>query len=97
MKNLIIKSIVKIFIAIVLCIILSMAISSFAPHISNDVAIGQLENDDVGWTIMQTWNYILQSAGLAKIGIGIICIISVGKDTIKYIKSRKENKENEAY
>lgn len=97
MKSLITKSMVKIFIAIVLCAILSMAVSSFAPHISNDVAIGQLENDDMSWTAMQTWNQALQGVELVQAGIGIVCIASVGKDTIKYFKNRKENEENEAY
>lgn len=96
MKNLISKSMVKIFVAIVLCAILSMAVSNFAPHITNDMAIGQLENDDMSWTAMQTWNNVILLVPVAQAGIGIMCGLSVGKDTIKYIKSRKEN-ENEAY
>lgn len=96
MKNLISKSMVKIFVAIVLCAILSMAVSNFAPHITNDMAIGQLENDDMSWTAMQTWNNVILFVPVAQAGIGIMCGLSVGKDTIKYIKSRKEN-ENEAY
>ena len=95
MKNLISKSMVKIFVAIVLCAILSMAVSNFAPHITNDMAIGQLENDDMSWTAMQTWNNVILLVPVAQAGIGIMCGLSVGKDTIKYIKSRKEN-ENEA-
>lgn len=97
MKNLITKSIVKIFIAIVLCSILSMAVSNFAPHITNDMVIGQLENDDMSWTAMQTWNQALQAVGWVQAGIGVVCVGSVGKDTIKYIKNRKENEENEAH
>ena len=96
MKNLISKSMVKIFVAIVLCAILSMAVSNFAPHITNDMAIGQLENDDMSWTAMQTWNNALEAVGWVQAGICIACAGSVGVSTIKYIKNRKEN-ENEAY
>ena len=96
MKNLAIKSIAKIVLAIVLCMILSMAVSNFAPHISNDMSIGQLENDDMSWTAMQTWNNVILFVPVAQAGIGIVCGLSVGKDTIKYIKNRKEN-ENEAH
>lgn len=96
MKNLAIKSIAKIVLAIVLCAILSMAVSNLAPHITNDMAIGQLENDDMSWTAMQTWNNVIMFVPVAQAGIGIVCGLSVSKDTIKYIKSRKEN-ENEAY
>ena len=95
MKNLITKSMVKILIAIVLCAILSMAISNIAPHISNDVAIGQLENDDMSWTVMQTWNQTLKVAELGYAAIWIVCLGSVGMNTIKYIKSRKENDNEE--
>ena len=96
MKSLISKSVVKIFIAIVLCAILSMAVANFAPHMSNDMAIGQLENDDMSWTAMQTWNNALEAVGWVQAGICIACAGSVGVSTIKYIKNRKEN-ENEAY
>ena len=96
MKNLAIKSIAKIVLAIVLCMILSMAVSNFAPHISNDMAIGQLENDDMSWIVMQTWNNLILFVPVVQAGIGIMCGLSVGKDTIKYIKNRKEN-ENEAH
>ena len=96
MKSLISKSVVKIFIAIVLCAILSMAVANFAPHITNDMAIGQLENDDMSWTAMQTWNNALEAVGWVQAGICIACAGSVGVSTIKYIKNRKEN-ENEAY
>lgn len=94
MKNLCKKSMVKIVIALILCGILSMVVSNFAPHISNDVAMGQLENDDMSWTIMQTWNQVLQGVELVQAGIGIVCAFFVGKDVIKYFKSRKE-KEND--
>lgn len=96
MKNLCKKSIMKIAIAVILCACLSMVVSNFAPHISNDVAMGQLENDDTSWSIMQTWNQALQGVELVQAGICIVCIYSVGKDTIKYFKNRKEN-ENEEY
>ena len=97
MKSLITKSMVKIFIAIVLCAILSMAVANFAPHITNDMAIGQLENDDMSWSAMQTWNNAVAFVPVVQAGIGVICGFSVGKDTIKYIKNRKENEENEAH
>ena len=96
MKNLAIKSIAKIVLAIVLCMIFSMAVSNLAPHMSNDMAIGQLENDDMSWTAMQTWNNVLETVGWVQAGICVVCVGSVCVSIIKYIKNRKENK-NEAY
>ena len=56
MKNLAIKIIVKIALTVVVLAILSVIVSSFAPHLSNDLAIGQLENDDMSWSMMETWH-----------------------------------------
>lgn len=95
MKNLITKSMAKILVAILLCSLLSMAISNLAPHISNDAALGQLENDDMSWTAMQTWNQALNAAELGYAAIWIVCLGSGGINTIKYIKSRKENENEE--
>lgn len=96
MKNLAIRSIAKIVLAIVLCMMLSMVVSNFAPHISNDMAIGQLENDDMSWTAFQTWNNALAAVGWVQAGICLACAGSVSVSVIKYIKNRKEN-TNEVY
>ena len=95
MKNLITKSVIKIIAAIAVCLILSLVVSGFAPHITNDMAIGQLENDDMSWSIMQTWNHVLNAVGWVQAGIGIMCGLSVGVDTYKYFNNRKEKETNE--
>ena len=91
MKNLAIKIIVKIALAVVLCVILSIAVSSFAPHLSNDLAIGQLENDDMSWTMMEIWHQVQNYTGWGYTIISIICCCSIGKDIYVFIKNRKEN------
>ena len=63
---------------------------------SNDLAIGQLDNDDMSWTIMQTWNTCLQIVKYGQVGVCIICAFSVIKNVIKYIENRKGN-ENETH
>ena len=91
MKNLAIKITVKIALAIVLCAILSIVVSSFAPHLSNDLAIGQLENDDMSWTMMEVWHQVQNYTGWGYTIISIICGCSIGKDIYAFIKNRKEN------
>ncbi len=95
MKSLITKSVVKIVVAIVLCIILSLAVSHFAPHITNDMAIGQLENDDMSWSMMESWNSVIMFVPVIQAGIGVVCGFSVTKDTITYLNGRKEKEINE--
>ena len=48
------------------------------------------KNDDVSFTIMQTWNRLLIASEWVQAGIVLACGIGVGKDTCKYIKNRKE-------
>jgi hypothetical protein len=90
-KHLLIKSVIKVLIAFALCALISTSISLFAPHISNELALGQLENDNFSWTIMQSWNKLVTGLGIVKPAIVLVCGISVGTDTYNYIKNRKEN------
>ena len=93
MSKLITKVVIKVLIAILLCTLISFVVTAFAPHISNDVALGQLQNDDMSFTIMQTWNQVLNLVGWVQAGIAIVCGIAVGRDTYKYFKNRKENEK----
>ena len=92
MKQLISKTIVKISVAIILCVAVSLIISSLAPHLSNDLALGQLENDDMNWTLMNGWYQIQAYFDWI---YAVICLAfgaSIGKDFYKYFKSREEIK-----
>ena len=93
MKNLVVKSAIKICIAVAICAIISIALTNFAPHISNDMAMGQLTNDDFAWSAMQTWNNFVSAAHYAQAGIGVICTGMIGIDIVKYVKNRKENEK----
>ena len=91
MKQLVSKCVVKVAIAIVLCVRISILISSFTPHLSNDMAIGQLENDDVSWSLMNAWYQIQSYSGWIYALIGLGFGASISKDCYKYFKSREEN------
>lgn len=91
MKQLVSKCVVKTAIAIILCVIISILISSFTPHLSNDMAIGQLENDDMSWSLMNIWYQIQSYSGWIYAFIGLGFSASISKDCYKYFKSREEN------
>lgn len=91
MKQLISKCVIKTAIAIILCVTISILISSFTPHLSNDMAIGQLENDDVSWSLMNAWYQIQSYSGWIYTLIGLGFGASISKDCYKYFKSREEN------
>lgn len=90
MKNLIIKSVVKIVIAIILCALLSSALTIVMPIFGNDIAIGQLENDDISFMTIETWNRVQNSISWVQAIIWIVCLGNVGINTYKYFKNRKE-------
>ena len=89
--NLIIRSAAKIIMAIVFCALLTMAASAVAPHISNDVAMGQLENDDISWSLMQSWYMVQNALNTIKFIIFAVCGCSIGADVYKYFKTKGEN------
>ena len=90
MKNLIVSITAKILIAIFLCVVISMVMTAFAPHLSNDLALGQLENDDMSWSVMQLWYKLQTAVFYIKAGICLVCGIDCSKSIYKYVKNRKE-------
>ena len=93
MKPLIKRCILKIAFAIILCAIFSIIMSSFAPHFTNDMALGQLENDDMSWSVMNAWYQIQNYAWCIYAAIGLTVTASIGKDCVKFIKIKKEELE----
>lgn len=91
MKQLVSKCIAKTVVAIILCVTISILISSIAPHLSNDIALGQLENDDMSWSLMNAWYQIQSYSGWIYALIGLGFGASISKDCYKYFKSREEN------
>lgn len=94
MKNkskLISLSIFKVAGAFILCCMITVLTNAFAPNLTNELAIGQLQNDDISWSILQTWYTIQHASSVIKVAIGAVCGFSVGSDIYKYFKSKGEN------
>ena len=90
MKQVIKRSILKLVIAIILCSIFGIIITSFAPHLTNDLALGQLENDDMGWSIFQTWYQVQNFVGVINFVIVLCFTYSIGKDILNYFERKKD-------
>lgn len=67
-----------------------MVLTSFAPHLTNDIAIDQLKNEDLNWTAMNIWNQIQNYAYIVYGSIIVICGFSIGKDIYKIYKLKRE-------
>ena len=90
MKQVIKRSLIKLVIAIILCSTLGIIITSFAPHLTNDLALGQLENDDMSWSIFQTWYQVQNFVGVINFVIVLCFTYSIGKDILNYIERKKD-------
>lgn len=85
------KILVKLIIAIILTIIIGAISNTFMPLLGNDVAIGQLQNDDAYFIAMQAWYTAQYWLGIAAALIWIITGGLIAKDMYNYIKNKKEN------
>lgn len=85
------KILIKLVAAIVLSIIIGLISGSLMPLLGNDVALGQLENDDAYFIAMNTWYtlniWLTGAAGLVWATTGVLIV----RDIYKYMKEKKEN------
>ena len=92
-KPFITSLVIKIIVFIVISTALFVILDACAPVITNDVALGQLENDDMSWSVMNAWYQIQNYAWCVYAAIGLTVTASIGKDCVKFIKMKKEELE----
>lgn len=89
MKSLIRSIVIKVAIAAVLIAVLSLVLNAIMPTFGNDVALGQLANDDVSFMQMEMWNRIQSGVTTVQYIITGICGVLIGTDVYKFIKSKE--------
>lgn len=89
------KIIVKFLIAVLITLAIVIVSRSLMPILGNDVAIGQLENDDFYFVAMNTWHQTNYYLGLVTAAVWALFGASISIDIYKYIKNKKENGVNE--
>lgn len=94
MKSLIRSIVIKVAVAVILVTVLSLVLSAVMPTFGNDIAMGQLEHDDVSFMQMEMWNRIQNGVTTVQYIITGICGVLIGTDVYKFIKM-KSTKENE--
>lgn len=93
-KKFIIKITIKV---IVFAIISTIALTLLeSPIISNNIALGQMQNDDTLFILMEIYNKVRPYITVVYSLIVICFAYTVGYDTYKFIKTKtKEKEENE--
>lgn len=92
------KTAVKLIIFAFVMLVVSALLNSFQPIISNQIAMGQMENDDYAYILMNTYNQIKHIGSLAMTGVSALFIGKVAVDSYKFYKNynnKKEKNENE--
>lgn len=91
MKRLIIRCVSSIAVAIVISLLFTLLLTALIPLISNEMALGQLANDNFSWLALQSWQAIVSilSFGFYSI-VWLICLLNIIRNTAKYVKNRKD-------
>lgn len=89
------KIIVLLTVAILITVAIGFISDTLMPLFGNDVALGQLENDDAYFVAMQSWhrlnNYLSVAAGI----IWLVVIVNIANVAYKIYKNKNKNGENE--
>ena len=93
-KKFIIKTTIKTFVFVVLSTIVATLVLS--PVVTNNIALGQMENSDALYMLWETYNKMRPIVSAIYSLIVLWFIGTVGYDVYKFIKQKtKEKKENE--
>lgn len=84
------KVAIKIICAVMICAVIGIIISAFIPTLTNDIAMSQLENDNMAYAAWVGWQNIVKYAYCAEAIIALLFTISIGFDVYKYFKNRED-------
>lgn len=91
-KKFIIKTAIKVFIY---AIIATLAFSFLTgPIITNELALGQMENSNELYLLMESYNKIKPTISVIYGFVTVFFAWSIAEDTYKFIQSKKNKGEN---
>lgn len=90
-RKLIIKCLIKLIIILVICGTLGIVADSIYPILLNNAAMGQLENDNLYFVIVNEWNTIVRIIAIFQSIIAGIGLYYISKDVYNYFNRKREN------
>ena len=84
------KTASKIIIFSFLMIVAAAITSSMSPVVSNEMALGQMQNSNEVFVLMSTYNKIRPAVSAVFAGITIWFTCTIARDTCKFFKNQKE-------
>ena len=79
----------KFIVFIIAMTLVSACLTAMAPLISNDIAIGQMENDDTLYVMMEMYNNVQPIVSLIYIVIIVWFGIGIGRDIVDFVNKYK--------
>ena len=86
------KILVKIIIGVILSLLIVFITNSLMPVMGNEVALGQLENDNTYFLAMQEWQNLQNRLSAVNICVWMVICMLIGIDIYEYIKKKNNNK-----
>lgn len=90
-RKLIVKCLTKLIIVLVICGALGIVVDSIYPLLLNNVAMGQLENDNLYFVIVNEWDAIVRIIAIFQSIIAGIGLYYISKDVYNYFNRKREN------
>lgn len=81
---------IKVVLLLLAICVINIFVESVMPTINNDIALGQLENDNSTYAFMSLWNKFAKFMDICKIAITGCCITAIAVDTFEYFKYQEE-------
>ena len=95
-KKFIIKTIILLLFTIIFSICINGLFDTFNVIVSNNLAVGQLANDDFSFASMELYNRVIKPVATVLIYAIYACIILIQSMNIyKFIKNRKKDNKDE--
>ena len=93
-KQFIKKTIRKIVIFAFFMIVITSIFQSMSPIVSNEIALGQMQNSNEAFVLMETFNKIRPIRTAVYTGIIVWFVYTIGRDIYKFAKTIKETETN---
>ena len=90
-KQFVKKMLRKIVLFTFIMIIVAAIGQSISPFISNNLALTQMENDNVMFTVMNTYNQIKPIFNALYSCVILWFVYTLGRDTYKFVKTNNSN------
>ena len=92
-RKLIVKCLTKLIIVLVICGTLGIIADSIYPILLNNVAMGQLENDNFYFVIVNEWDAIVRIIAVFQSIIAGIGLYYISNDIYNYFNRKRENEK----